>query len=107
MGGRLAVIKEIIARFERGEKINFEEENTDIHVVSSVLKTFLRDLPESIIPCTLFQQFMNIAMRYMDTKCNDAKEACIQNLAAAMKEIPKNNYTILKYLCLFLSKVGQ
>lgn len=105
LGGRMAAIKEIIARFERGEKVKFEDENTDVHVVSSVLKTFLRDLPDSIIPCAYYQRFMNIALRYMDSKEAEVKNRCIEELAASMKEIPKDNYIILKYICRFLSKV--
>lgn len=101
----MAAIKEVIARFEKGEKVKFEEESTDVHVVSSVFKTFLRGLPDSIIPCAHFQRFMNIAMRYMDSKDAENKNKCIEDLASAMKEIPKDNYIILKYICCFLSKV--
>ncbi|KAH9513050.1 Rho GTPase activating protein 24 [Bulinus truncatus] len=104
--GRQSSIKEIIARFDRGEKIKFEEENVDIHVVASVLKTFLRDLPDSIIPCRFFQKFMNIAMRFMESSDNDIKMKCVSELAEGMKEIPKDNYIILKYVCRFLREVG-
>ncbi|CAG5132493.1 unnamed protein product, partial [Candidula unifasciata] len=104
--GRQSAIKDVISRFERGQKINFEEENTDVHIVASVLKTFLRDLPESLIPCQLFQKFMNIALRFMEEADESAREKCVQELADSMKLIPRDNYVVLKYVCRFLREVG-
>lgn len=103
--GRQSSIKDTISRFERGQKINFEEENTDVHIVASVLKTFLRDLPESLIPCHLFQKFMNIALRFMEGVDESSRETCVQELADSMKLIPKDNYVVLKYVCRFLREV--
>lgn len=104
--GRLSAIKDIISRFEKGEKIKFEDENVDVHVVASVLKTFLRDLPDSIIPCQYFQKFMNIALRFMESNDVETKNRCAAELAEGMKVIPEDNYVILKYICRFLREVG-
>lgn len=103
--GRQSAIKDVISRFERGQKIRFESEGTDVHVVASVFKTFLRDLPDSIIPCKLFQKFMNIALRFMEGTDESLREACVQELAEAMTLVPKDNYVILKYICRFLREV--
>ncbi|XP_059177054.1 rho GTPase-activating protein 25-like [Physella acuta] len=104
--GRQSAIKDIIARFERGEKIRFEDESVDVHVVASVLKTFLRDLPDSIIPCKFYQKVMNIALRFMDSSDAEVKAKCTDELAECMKLIPEDNYVILKYVCRFLREVG-
>ncbi|RUS73722.1 hypothetical protein EGW08_018528 [Elysia chlorotica] len=104
--GRQSVIKDIISRFERAQKVNFDEEETDVHAVASVLKAFLRDLPDSIIPCSLFQRFMNFALRFQGATCETEKGAVVGELASAMSAIPKDNYVILKYICRFLQEVG-
>ncbi|KAK7003363.1 rho GTPase-activating protein 25 [Biomphalaria glabrata] len=104
--GRQSAIKEIILRFDKGEKIKLEDENVDVHVVASVLKTFLRDLPDSIIPCRFFQKFMNIAMKFMEATDYETRDKCVSELAEGMKSIPKDNYIILKYVCRFLREVG-
>ncbi|BFZ17773.1 hypothetical protein BsWGS_20812 [Bradybaena similaris] len=105
--GRQSAAKDIIGRFERGQKIKFEEEGTDVHVVASVLKAFLRSLPDSLIPCHLFQKFMNIALRFTEGKDEVAKDISVQELADALKLLSKDNYSILKYICRFLRVVGQ
>lgn len=104
--GRQSVIKDIISRFERGQKVNFEQEQTDVHAVASVLKAFLRDLPDSIIPCTLFQRFMNFALRFQDATSEQERNLVVEELANSMSSIPVDNYTILKYICHYLQDVG-
>ncbi|CAG5120760.1 unnamed protein product [Candidula unifasciata] len=105
--GRQSAAKDIISRFERGQKITFEEEGTDVHVVASVLKAFLRSLPDSLIPCHLFQKFMNIALRFTEAKDEISRNISVQELADALKLLSKDSYTILKYICRFLQVVGQ
>ncbi|XP_012938951.1 rho GTPase-activating protein 24 [Aplysia californica] len=104
--GRQTSVKDIIARFEQGQKVSFEDSGTDVHVVASVLKNFLRELPDSLIPCDLFQKFMNIALRFMSAKTDEEKEGFVGELSSAMKMIPQDNYVILKYICNFLREVG-
>ncbi|GFR60464.1 rho GTPase-activating protein 24, partial [Elysia marginata] len=103
--GRQSVIKDIISRFERGHRVSFEQEETDVHAVASVLKAFLRDLPDSIIPCALFQRFMNFALRFQEAVSEGEKSAVVQELADSMSDIPVDNYVILKYICRFLQDV--
>ena len=100
------MIKDLISRFERGQKVSFEQEETDIHAVASVFKAFLRDLPDSIIPCDLFQRFMNYALRFQGAGSEQEKNAVVEELASAMGTIPADNYVILKYICQFLQDVS-
>ncbi|GFO38185.1 rho GTPase-activating protein 24 [Plakobranchus ocellatus] len=105
--GRQSVIKDIISRFEKGHKVSFEQEGTDVHAVASVLKAFLRDLPDSIIPCSQFQKFMNFALRFQGASSDEERDAVVEELASNMHLIPPDNYVILKHICLFLHDVGK
>ena len=41
-----------------GIEVNLEDES--IHVIASLLKDFLRNIPESILDCTIYQKWMSV-----------------------------------------------
>ena len=48
---------------------------------------------------------MNFALRFIDAKSEVDKDKAVEDLTAAMKLIPEDNYVILKYVCKFLREV--
>ncbi|KAJ8319329.1 hypothetical protein KUTeg_004420 [Tegillarca granosa] len=105
--GRSIMIKEYKAKYDTAERVVFDISNIDVHSVASLLKLYLRELPESIVPSSNYQRFMNIALRYQDAREAKQKQEALEDLIDGMRELPKHNYNILKYLCDFLHTVGE
>ena len=101
------MIRDLKERFDCGEKVSLSQLEADIHSVSSLLKLYLRELPESIIPCKHYQKFMNFALRFLDAKDDSVKMEVVFSLKEYMPQLPVDNYNILKYLCRMLNAVGQ
>ncbi|KAK3578719.1 hypothetical protein CHS0354_010103 [Potamilus streckersoni] len=105
--GRTVLIREMKDRFDQGEKVIFDEASIDIHTVASLLKQYIRELPEPLIPGNLYQQLMNCAMRFQSKKEQPEKDEEVQQVQQLMKEVPADNYNMLKYLCQFLFQVAE
>ncbi|PVV04347.1 hypothetical protein BB560_001150 [Smittium megazygosporum] len=70
----------------------------DINVLSGVLKQFLRELPEPLIPYSLYKGFIAAA----DIRDHDERSYAIKDLILAL---PKQNFVTLKALIEHLEKV--
>jgi len=80
------------------EKLNLEK--YEVHVVASVLKQYIRELPEPLFPYETYDSLMAL------TDIKDLKERMI-NLVELVKQIPPDNTRFLNYLFTFLSKVAK
>lgn len=72
----------------------------DMHVVASVLKCYLRELPEPILTYRLYEAFM-IASR------QPTEQSRLNALWEAIHLLPEANYQNLRYLIKFLSTLTQ
>ncbi|KAL9653353.1 hypothetical protein ABK040_001989 [Willaertia magna] len=91
---------EIIKKLE--ENINFEVpfEKYEIHLPSSLLKLYLRELPDPLL--TYEQYGMFIAA---ETIPDDEQRLVM--IKKVIKFLPPTNFEILKKLCLFLNKIAE
>ena len=105
--GRTTLVKELKDRFDCAEKIIFDISEHDVHSVASLLKMYFRELPGTIIPSSYYQVFMNIALNFQEAKETDQKKESVAKAAKTMANIPDDNYSIVRYLCKFLRKVGE
>lgn len=103
----MLLVRDLKDRFDEGETVVLSIEDVDVHSVASLLKQYLRELPECLIPFKFYQEFMNIAMRFQGTKCNNNKMEQVNSLRTGMADLPQENYAVLKYLCHFLHKVAD
>uniref|UniRef100_A0AAY5EP00 Rho GTPase-activating protein 24 n=1 Tax=Electrophorus electricus TaxID=8005 RepID=A0AAY5EP00_ELEEL len=60
MPGQANLVKELQDAFDCGDKPLFDN-NTDIHTVASLLKLYLRELPEPVIPFSKYEDFLTCA----------------------------------------------
>uniref|UniRef100_A0A3Q1GCP3 Rho GTPase activating protein 22 n=1 Tax=Acanthochromis polyacanthus TaxID=80966 RepID=A0A3Q1GCP3_9TELE len=97
--GQTNHVRELQDAFDRGKKPVFDS-STDVHTVASLLKLYIRELPEPIIPFSKYTQFLSCAQ--LLTK---DKEMGIIELGKQVKSLPQVNYNILKYICKFLDEV--
>ncbi|KAK5613638.1 hypothetical protein CRENBAI_018497 [Crenichthys baileyi] len=99
MPGQANLVKELQEAFDCGEKPLFDS-NTDVHTVASLLKLYLRELPEPVIPFSKYEDFLTCAQLL----AKDEEEG-IQELGNQVNTLPLPNYNLLKYICKFLDQV--
>lgn len=95
---------------------------TDVHTVASLLKLYIRELPEPIIPFSKYTQFLSCAQLLAKDKAVvityllNTFSVCFHKSALAInmrlflfkgilelgrqvKSLPQVNYNLLKYIC--------
>ncbi|CAH8455483.1 unnamed protein product [Schistosoma turkestanicum] len=77
-------------------------ENVDIYALAGVLKLFLRELPDGLVPEKLGLKCIKIAKEYS----NDLN-VYILKLQTVLFTLVHENYELLKYLCKFLNKIAE
>ncbi|XP_033004340.1 rho GTPase-activating protein 22 isoform X1 [Lacerta agilis] len=99
MPGQANLVKELQDSFDCGEKPLFDS-NTDVHTVASLLKLYLRELPEPVIPFARYEDFLSCGQLLSKDKGEGTQE-----LARHVRSLPQANYNLLKYICKFLDEV--
>ncbi|KAK9541600.1 hypothetical protein VZT92_001632 [Zoarces viviparus] len=97
--GQTNHVRELQDAFDRGEKPVFDS-TTDVHTVASLLKLYIRELPEPIIPFSKYTQFLSCAQLLTKDKAMGKVE-----LGKQVKSLPQVNYNLLTYICKFLDEV--
>lgn len=72
----------------------------DVHVVASVLKSYLRELPEPLLTYRLYESFMNASRQ-------PTEQARLNSLWESIHLLPDANFQNLRYLIKFLSALTQ
>ncbi|XP_069012222.1 rho GTPase-activating protein 22 isoform X2 [Embiotoca jacksoni] len=99
MPGQANLVKELQEAFDCGDKPLFDS-NTEVHTVASLLKLYLRELPEPVIPFSKYEDFLTCAQ----VLAKDEEEG-VQELGNQVSTLPLPNYNLLKYICKFLDEV--
>ncbi|XP_070545263.1 rho GTPase-activating protein 24-like [Ptychodera flava] len=102
LAGRTALVKQMQEAYDIGKKPDFKEIDADVHSVASLLKLYLRHLPEPLIPWENFPLILD-TLRLAGKDEKKGKEELIKQLAF----LPRVNYNVLKYLCEFLHDVKK
>ncbi|XP_070844533.1 rho GTPase-activating protein 24 isoform X1 [Chaetodon trifascialis] len=97
--GQANLVKELQDAFDCGEKPSFDC-NTDVHTVASLLKLYLRELPEPVIPFHKYDEFLACAKLL-----GKDDEMGLKELRKLVECLPPVNYNLLKYICRFLDEV--
>lgn len=92
------IIKEIQKLYNLGKPVNFDEYE-DVHVPASVLKTFLRELPEPLLTFASYRPILEITSVESILRVNICKQI--------VHQLPEHNYAVLKYLMCFLNLVSM
>ncbi|KAM9379598.1 rho GTPase-activating protein 22 [Phaethornis superciliosus] len=99
MPGQANLVKDLQDSFDCGEKPLFDS-NTDVHTVASLLKLYLRELPEPVIPFANYEDFLSCGQLLSKDEGEGTQE-----LVKQVKNLPRANYNLLKYICKFLDEV--
>uniref|UniRef100_A0A4X1UBI0 Rho-GAP domain-containing protein n=1 Tax=Sus scrofa TaxID=9823 RepID=A0A4X1UBI0_PIG len=99
VNGNVKVVERLRWQLESGAPVELGTDG-DVSSAASLLKLFLRELPERVITSALHPRFIQL---FQDDR-HDAQESSLRDL---IKELPDPHYCLLKYLCQFLTKVAR
>uniref|UniRef100_H0WMJ0 Family with sequence similarity 13 member A n=1 Tax=Otolemur garnettii TaxID=30611 RepID=H0WMJ0_OTOGA len=99
VNGNMRVVEQLRLKFESGGPVELGKDG-NVSSAASLLKLFLRELPDSLITSALQPRLLRL---FQDGR-HDAQESSLRDL---IKELPDTHYCLLKYLCQFLTKVAQ
>lgn len=95
-----------VFHFKVGSQVDIPS-SEDVHTVASLLKLYLRELPEPVIPFTLFDRALAVAKcksnayvlpSYSFTVIDHKSEKGMQEKIEFLMKLPVVNYNVLKYL---------
>lgn len=93
-------LNELINRNGMDEQTLSDPKWDDVNVVSSLLKLFIRSLPEPILPNELYGSFIDA------DKIPDQAQR-FHELKTLLRKLPQHNYETLKHLIAHLTRVSQ
>ncbi|XP_044077493.1 rho GTPase-activating protein 24-like isoform X2 [Siniperca chuatsi] len=96
--GQASLVKELQEAFDAGERPSFD--STDVHTVASLLKLYLRQLPEPLVPYRRYQDFLLCGQKLTSDRTLGLGE--LRNL---LHELPVANFNLLNFICQFLNEV--
>ncbi|XP_004636191.2 rho GTPase-activating protein 25 [Octodon degus] len=97
--GQDNLVKQLRDAFDAGERPSFDRD-TDVHTVASLLKLYLRDLPEPVVPWSQYEGFL-LCGQLMNADEAKAQQELIKQLSI----LPRDNYRLLSYICRFLHEI--
>ncbi|XP_078453538.1 rho GTPase-activating protein 24-like isoform X2 [Lampetra planeri] len=97
--GQTNLVRELQEAFDCGERPIFDGD-TDVHTVASLVKLYLRELPEPVVPFSLYSEFLSCASLLAKNQSEGVKE-----LTQLANSLPLANFNLLKYICSFLYEV--
>ncbi|XP_015666782.1 rho GTPase-activating protein 25 [Protobothrops mucrosquamatus] len=99
--GQDNLVKKLRDAFDAGERPSFDQD-TDVHTVASLLKLYLRELPEPVIPWSQYEGFL-LCGQLLTSEEGKGHPQLVKQLA----HLPQDNYNLLSYICRFLHEVQQ
>ncbi|KAG7517939.1 FAM13B isoform X4 [Solea senegalensis] len=87
-------------RYDSGEEVELEKE-ADLASAVSLLRLFLQELPEPVIPTAIQGHILQLHQDY------SSEEELCRNLKYLLQQLPQLNYGLLRFLCRFLSSVAS
>ncbi|CAH1246620.1 FAM13B [Branchiostoma lanceolatum] len=100
VNGNTKVVEKMKTSFDKTGDANLEEFG-DVFSVASLLKQYLRELPDAVIPESLHSQFVAVQEDFL----NDPVE-CRRQLRLLIDKLPSDHFCLLKYLIQFLVRVS-
>ncbi|NXV79878.1 3BP1 protein, partial [Atlantisia rogersi] len=77
-----------------------EEFYSDPHAVAGALKSYLRELPQPLMTCELYNEWVKVgSLKDMDSRVQSLRDTC--------SRLPRESYNNLRYLIKFLAKLAE
>ncbi|XP_063101513.1 protein FAM13B isoform X9 [Cavia porcellus] len=100
VNGNAETVEWLRQRYDSGEEVDLVKE-ADVPSAISLLRFFLQELPEPVIPGSLHIHFMHLSQDYNN------EDEFGRKLRFLLQQLPPVNYSLLKFLCRFLANVAS
>ncbi|XP_057590132.1 protein FAM13B isoform X6 [Hippopotamus amphibius kiboko] len=100
VNGNAETVEWLRQRYDSGEEVDLVKE-ADVPSAISLLRFFLQELPEPVIPGSLHIQLMQLSQDYNN------EDEFGRKLRFLLQQLPPVNYSLLKFLCRFLANVAS
>ncbi|KAK2566202.1 Protein FAM13A [Acropora cervicornis] len=100
ISGNHKVVESLKALFDKDGEADLEQVG-DVMAVAGLLKLFLRELPEPLIPQNMTADFIEIH------KAHKNNHSGLMEMKSLIEKLPASSYQLLKYLCKFLVRVSM
>eukprot|EP00026_Physarum_polycephalum_P010637 Phypoly_transcript_10806.p1 GENE.Phypoly_transcript_10806~~Phypoly_transcript_10806.p1 ORF type:complete len:396 (+),score=77.87 Phypoly_transcript_10806:5-1192(+) len=94
--GKSTEVSDVKRSYDAGNYITLLK-ISDVHVVTGLLKLYLRSLPEPVVPFSSYDAFMDFQKKHKDD---------MEGLKTLISELPLENKVLLKSLCLLLKRAS-
>ncbi|XP_053559399.1 protein FAM13A isoform X2 [Bombina bombina] len=98
VNGNVKLVEQLRLKYENGDHVNLAVEG-DVCSAASLLKLFLREMPGGVIGAAVLPRIIQV---YQDSGSETQRKHKLKDL---IKELPDTHYSLLKYLCHFLTQV--
>ncbi|KAE8619657.1 hypothetical protein XENTR_v10009890 [Xenopus tropicalis] len=107
ISGAKARVEKLLQAFENGRDL-VDLSGHSPHDITSALKHFLKQLPDSVVPYHLYEQFMAFSREFLeDTKENETGNDAIHQMKDLLCSMPHSNYNTLRHLTAHLYRVSE
>ncbi|KAM5299527.1 protein FAM13B isoform 7-T7 [Ctenodactylus gundi] len=100
VNGNAETVEWLRQRYDSGEEVDLVKE-ADVPSAISLLRFFLQELPEPVIPGSLHIHLMHLSQDYNN------EDEFGRKLRFLLQQLPPVNYSLLKFLCRFLANVAS
>ncbi|XP_047634657.1 protein FAM13B isoform X4 [Phacochoerus africanus] len=100
VNGNAETVEWLRQRYDSGEEVDLVKE-ADIPSAISLLRFFLQELPEPVIPGSLHIHLIQLSQDYNN------EDEFGRKLRFLLQQLPPVNYSLLKFLCRFLANVAS
>ncbi|XP_047411114.1 protein FAM13B isoform X5 [Sciurus carolinensis] len=100
VNGNAETVEWLRQRYDSGEEVDLVKE-ADVPSAISLLRFFLQELPEPVIPGNLHIHLMQLSQDYNN------EDEFGRKLRFLLQQLPPVNYSLLKFLCRFLANVAS
>lgn len=93
-------VDDLKEKFDKGEGVDLDPDEVDPHELASLLKQFLRELPEPLFAYDLYYPLIN-------TQSNRDDESRLECMKILLESLPKENLKVAGHVCRFLRRVAD
>ncbi|XP_041426135.1 protein FAM13C isoform X2 [Xenopus laevis] len=99
--GSVQKVKVLKDKYDKGEKVTLEKEG-DIDAIAGLLKVFLKELPEGVVPEHSHHFFIFAYKAHKDNP-----DQCTKQLKELIASLHRAHRNVLLYICTFLIRVAS
>ncbi|XP_066449331.1 GEM-interacting protein isoform X2 [Eleutherodactylus coqui] len=107
ISGAKVRVEKLLQAFENGREL-VDLSGHSPHDITSALKHFLKELPDSVVSHHLYEKFMAFSKEFPDDKKEpEIRQEAIQHMKDILCQLPASHYNTLRHLTAHLYRVSE